>query len=74
MFQIITRSPLDEEWASRDAEIEIVAGRRSDQSGTNGGSKGYRWHMWQVQEFHEAKLLKELLMRVVGVFASMREK
>lgn len=76
MFTVLCKSPLDEEWASRDSEIEVAAGCRSNYSGTNGSTSrnGERWHQYDVADFDEAVLMKERLMGITGVLVTVREK
>ena len=77
MFEVRTKSAMDDEWEARDDAIREVAGRSSDFSGagfcTEEGCGG-RDHGWEVATFAEAVALRDRLSAVPGVRATVREK
>lgn len=75
MFLVITRSPLDDEWDERDAQIILMAGRKSDfNTATNGRDAKYREHIWELSSLNSARELKRRLEKIPHVVATVREK
>lgn len=75
MFEVHTKSPFDDRWEERDAEIEEAAGRPSAWAGT-GFSEGCggRDHGWNVATFAEALAMKARLDAVPDVQARIQEQ
>ena len=78
MFEVRTKSPMDDRWLERDDEIISAAGSfgSSTFSGAGVGSNecGGRDHGWEVSDFASAQELKRQLDEVEGVTATIREK
>lgn len=69
-FEVRTKSPMDDRWQERDAEIHEAAGVESSHSGAGFGERD---HGWYCQNFSDAVAMKDRLAAVEGVRASIRE-
>ena len=76
MFEVRTKSPMDDRWGERDEEIYAAAGRHSNFSGAGAGCNigAGRDHGFEVATFAEAQAMKAALEQVEGVIVTIREK
>lgn len=70
MFQVRTRSPVDEHWQERNVELMKRAGIRSNVWGTD---QRYVEHVWVVEEFDTALRMKWRLELVPKTNVTVRE-
>ncbi len=76
MFEVRTKSPMDEGWQDREAIIFEAAGCESDFSGAGIGPLHChgRDHGWNVKTFEEARAMKLRLDALPDVNATIRER
>jgi hypothetical protein len=70
-FEVLSRSPFDEDWLDRDRRIREAAGRHSDFSGTDWSTRD---HGWWVDDFTEALEMKNRLETVESLRVTIREQ